>query len=46
MRGESDSIKVGDRAPAFELESVAGGTVILDSLRGRPVALYFFRGTW
>jgi peroxiredoxin len=46
MRGESDQIKVGDRAPAFALEAATGETLTLDSLHGHPVALYFFRGTW
>ena len=46
MRGESDRIKAGDPAPDFALESAAGETLALDSLRGRPIALYFFRGTW
>jgi peroxiredoxin Q/BCP len=46
MRSESDSIKVGDPAPGFTLERATGGTVSLEALRGSPVVLYFFRGTW
>jgi peroxiredoxin Q/BCP len=32
----------GDAAPDFELESDAGATVRLSSLRGKPVVLYFY----
>jgi thioredoxin-dependent peroxiredoxin len=32
----------GDVAPDFELESDAGETVKLSSLRGKPVVLYFY----
>lgn len=33
--------KVGDMAPAFELKDIAGKTVTLESLRGKPVVLEF-----
>jgi thioredoxin-dependent peroxiredoxin len=33
---------VGDPAPTFTLPSSEGGTVDLESLRGRPVVLYFY----
>jgi thioredoxin-dependent peroxiredoxin len=35
-------IAEGDAAPDFELESDAGETVKLSSLRGSPVVLYFY----
>jgi peroxiredoxin Q/BCP len=35
-------IAEGDMAPDFELESDAGETVKLSSLRGSPVVLYFY----
>lgn len=36
----------GDQAPDFALDEADGGTVALADLRGRPVALIFYRGTW
>ncbi len=35
-------IEEGKPAPGFELTSDSGETVSLDSLRGRPVVLYFY----
>lgn len=35
-------LKVGDRAPDFELESDSGATVRLSDLHGRKVVLYFY----
>jgi peroxiredoxin Q/BCP len=35
-------VGIGESAPEFELESSAGGTVRLSSLRGHPVVLYFY----
>jgi thioredoxin-dependent peroxiredoxin len=35
-------IEEGKPAPAFELTSDSGETVSLESLRGRPVVLYFY----
>ena len=32
----------GDTAPGFELPSATGGTLSLESLRGKPVVLFFF----
>ena len=41
------ALKVGQQAPDFELPSVDGGTVALtDELRGGPVVLTFYRGSW
>jgi hypothetical protein len=34
-------LSVGDRAPTFDLPTVAGGEVALDDLRGKPALLYF-----
>ncbi len=40
-------LKVGDRAPDFELPDAAGRPVRLADLRARgPVVLSFFRGRW
>jgi peroxiredoxin Q/BCP len=35
-------VEAGQAAPDFELESDAGETVKLSSLRGKPVVLYFY----
>lgn len=35
-------LKVGDKAPAFSLESDGGGVVELKALKGRQVVLYFY----
>ena len=32
---------IGEAAPAFDLEEVAGGTLTLESLKGRYVVLHF-----
>ncbi len=39
---EPSGIPVGSDAPGFELPTLAGGTVSLDSLRGHPTALIFW----
>ncbi len=42
-----DRIKVGDVAPDFSLESLAGPVVTLSSFRGKKdVILVFYRGYW
>ena len=38
----AQAIEVGDTAPDFTLEEVAGDTIALSSLNGRVVLLYFF----
>jgi cytochrome oxidase Cu insertion factor (SCO1/SenC/PrrC family) len=37
-------VEVGQRAPAFSLESASGSTVSLSDYAGRPVLLYFSMG--
>ncbi len=47
MAKESKVLKVGDKAPDFALPDAATGeTVRLADLLGRPLWLYFGRGTW
>ncbi len=47
MARESKLLKVGDRAPSFELpEAISGEEVRLEDLLGRPLMVYFGRGTW
>jgi len=42
-----ERVKVGDLAPDFTLESLAGGRVTLSDYRGgRNVVLVFYRGWW
>jgi len=42
-----ERIAVGDTAPDFTLESLAGPTVTLSDFRGRThVILVFYRGHW
>lgn len=41
---EQGPVEVGQRAPAFSLESVGGGTVSLSDYAGKPVLLYFSMG--
>jgi thioredoxin-dependent peroxiredoxin len=40
--GTNPKLAVGDRAPAFELESDSEGTVRLADLTGQKVVLYFY----
>lgn len=47
MVRESKVLKVGDRAPDFRLpDALTGQEVVLEELLGRPLLLYFGRGTW
>jgi peroxiredoxin len=47
MARENEILKVGDKAPDFALPDVlTGETVKLADLLGRPLLLYFARGTW
>jgi peroxiredoxin len=34
--------EIGQQAPEFALESDSGETITLESLRGRPVVVYFY----
>ncbi|MEW5826311.1 MAG: peroxiredoxin family protein [Candidatus Bipolaricaulota bacterium] len=47
MARESKILKLGDRAPDFALPDPLTGEVIgLADLLGKPILLYFGRGTW
>jgi thioredoxin-dependent peroxiredoxin len=37
-----DTLKVGDKAPAFSLSADAGSEISLSGLRGKTVVLYFY----
>jgi peroxiredoxin (alkyl hydroperoxide reductase subunit C) len=44
---DTGRVKVGDAAPDFTLESLAGPVVSLSEFRGRKnVVLVFYRGHW
>ncbi len=44
---EEGALKVGQRAPHFEIPDIAGNTVTLAQLRADgPLALLFYRGLW
>jgi peroxiredoxin Q/BCP len=36
------SLEIGDKAPAFDMPTDGGGKVSLNSLKGKPVVLYFY----
>jgi hypothetical protein len=41
------TVKVGDKAPAFQLENTSGKVVGLDGLLAKgPLVLSFYRGKW
>jgi peroxiredoxin Q/BCP len=46
MPRENTLLQVGDPAPDFALPDPAGRMMRLADLRGRRVALFFYRGTW
>ena len=47
MRRQSDTLKAGDQAPAFELPTQRGqATALAQYLARGPVLLAFHRGTW
>jgi peroxiredoxin len=47
MRHESDTLKVGDRAPVFSLPTQKGTVrTLADLLAAGPLLLAFHRGTW
>lgn len=42
-----NTVKVGEKAPAFRLENTSGGVISLDSLLSKgPLVLGFYRGKW
>jgi peroxiredoxin len=44
---ESKKLKVGDKAPPFRLEEAATGEMVsLQEFLGRPLVIFFLRGTW
>jgi cytochrome oxidase Cu insertion factor (SCO1/SenC/PrrC family) len=39
-------VKVGEKAPAFDLPAAGGSRLTLDALKGKNVVLVFYRGYW
>jgi peroxiredoxin len=46
LKSESQTLHVGDRAPAFELPTADHTTIRLSDYVGKPLVLVFIRGTW
>jgi len=47
MARENKVLRVGDRAPDFTLPDASTGEMAsLDDLLGRPLMIFFGRGTW
>ena len=47
MRRESDTLRAGDKAPAFALPTQKGAVrTLADLVAAGPVLLAFHRGTW
>jgi len=48
MRGQTETLRVGGKAPQFTLEAVnrTGGFSLADLVRKGPVVVEFLRGTW
>ena len=42
VRTKTKMLKVGDKAPDFELQAADGQGIALARLRGKPLVLYFF----
>ncbi len=43
---ENKGLEIGQPGPDWELTSVEGNTFSSQQFRGRPLLLFFFRGTW
>lgn len=43
---KSEIVRIGDRAPDFEVDGLDGETLRLADHRGRSVVLLFYRGHW
>jgi len=47
MARENKVLRLGDRAPDFTLADASTGEMVsLDDLLGRPLMIFFGRGTW
>lgn len=46
MTKEDKGRTKGSKMPSFSLESTDGNVYTDDQLKGRPVLIYFMRGTW
>ncbi len=46
FKDHTDTLKIGDPAPVFDLPSAVGRTYSRDDLLGAVSLIVFFRGTW
>ena len=46
LKPTSETLRIGDAAPDFELPTIERKTIRLPDYRGKPLALIFIRGTW
>ena len=46
LKSESQTLHVGDPAPAFELPTADREIIRLSDYVGKPLVLIFIRGTW
>jgi peroxiredoxin len=46
LKAISETLKVGDTAPEFDLPTADQKIVHLSDFRGKALALIFIRGTW
>jgi len=46
LRLSSDTLQVGNSAPAFSLPMIDRKMISLDQFRGQVVVVVFIRGTW
>ena len=45
-RAATKTLRVGETLPAFTLLDTSGNSVSIESLRGKPVLIVFYRGNW
>lgn len=45
-KDHTDTLRPGDAAPEFDLPTADGKRLSLKDLKGRPLLLFFLRGTW
>ena len=46
LKTESQTLHIGEAAPAFELPTADRTMIRLSEYAGKPLALVFIRGTW
>lgn len=46
MPNENKGLNAGDKIPSFELPDVNGAVHKAEQYEGKPLIIYFMRGTW